>query len=142
MPFGDSASNRFGVSDYGVISYCLSAHFVYDYGHWPGWVCVPAGAIISVDGRLLMMSGLRRNCICTGLLALAMTLGLSLGAWGQATTSVRGAVTDPSGAAIPGAAVTITNVATNTVRRSATDQDGRYTFAAVLPGTYTLQVRA
>lgn len=89
-----------------------------------------------------MMSGLGRNCVCTSLLVLAMTLGLSLGAWGQATTSLRGAVTDPSGAAIPGAAVTITNTATNTVRRTATDRDGRYTFAAVLPGTYTLQVRA
>ena len=70
----------------------------------------------------------------------ALALGLS--AWGQATTSLRGAVTDPSGAAIPNAKVTITNVDTNLSRQTLTTNAGVYNFASVLPGTYKLTVEA
>jgi hypothetical protein len=70
------------------------------------------------------------------------TLALGLSAWGQATTSLRGAVTDPSGAAIPNAKVTITNVDTNLSRQTLTTTAGVYNFAAVLPGTYKLTVAA
>lgn len=84
----------------------------------------------------------RRWAGWAGLWALAVILGLPAGAWGQATTSLHGAVSDPSGAAIPGAAVTITNTGTSAVRHTLTGRDGRYAFAAVLPGAYTLQVTA
>lgn len=61
-------------------------------------------------------------------------------AWGQATTSLRGAVTDPSNAAIPNATVTLTNTDTNLQRKTTTDQEGSYVFSQVLPGHYTLVV--
>lgn len=63
-------------------------------------------------------------------------------AWGQAMTSLRGTVTDPSGAAIPNAKVTLTNTATNVPRETDTTSRGEYSFASVLPGTYSLAVNA
>jgi hypothetical protein len=75
-------------------------------------------------------------------IALIAALAFSGAAWAQATTSLRGAVTDPSGAAVPGAVVTIANGATGLARTTVTAANGRYGFAAVLPGTYTLTVKA
>lgn len=63
-------------------------------------------------------------------------------AWGQATTSLRGTVTDSSGAAVPNAKVTLTNAATNVPRQTTSNGTGAYTFAAVLPGSYDLKVEA
>ena len=62
--------------------------------------------------------------------------------WGQATTSLRGIVTDPSGAAIPNATVQLVNPDTGFSRTAATDAQGDYVFNAVLPGTYTVSVEA
>lgn len=75
-------------------------------------------------------------------IAVLFSLLLNTPAWGQATTSLRGVVTDPSGAAIPHAKVTLTNTATNIPRGTATAGNGEYTFASVLPGAYTLAVEA
>ncbi|MGB6821221.1 MAG: carboxypeptidase-like regulatory domain-containing protein, partial [Candidatus Acidiferrales bacterium] len=73
------------------------------------------------------------------ILVVAVSLG-SGSAWGQATTSIRGTVTDPSNAAIPNATVTLTNTDTNLQRHATTDQEGSYVFAEVQPGHYTLVV--
>ncbi|MFZ0638317.1 MAG: carboxypeptidase regulatory-like domain-containing protein [Candidatus Acidiferrales bacterium] len=62
--------------------------------------------------------------------------------WGQATTSLRGAVTDPSNAAIPNATVHLTNTDTNLERTTTTDQQGNYVFSEVPPGHYVLRVEA
>jgi Carboxypeptidase regulatory-like domain len=69
-------------------------------------------------------------------------LAMSLSAWGQATTSLRGVITDPSGAAIPHAKVTITNQDTNVSRQTISTTTGAYSFASVLPGAYKLTVEA
>lgn len=63
-------------------------------------------------------------------------------AWGQATTSLHGTVTDPSGAAIPNAKVTITNAATGVNHSTVTNATGAYSFPSVNPGTYDLVVTA
>jgi hypothetical protein len=63
-------------------------------------------------------------------------------AWGQATTSVRGTITDPSGAAIPNATVHLGNTDTNLVRSASADAQGNYVFSEVLPGNYALNVEA
>jgi protocatechuate 3,4-dioxygenase beta subunit len=86
----------------------------------------------------------RNRCLsfaAAWLLGLLLVLGAQP-AWGQATTSLRGVVTDPSGAAVPNAQVTLTNTATNTVRTAVTGSDGAYAFTEVQPGTYTLTVEA
>src|SRR5207302_8108143 len=51
-----------------------------------------------------------------------------------------GNVRDSSDAAVPGAAVTISNVNTNQSRQTVTDDVGSYSFATVEAGTYTLRV--
>ena len=51
-----------------------------------------------------------------------------------------GHVTDPNGAAVPGAKVLITNQGTNISRDVASDSAGDYNFTDVVPGTYTVQV--
>ena len=78
------------------------------------------------------------------LLAVALLLAPALGfAQSQATTGViEGTVSDPTGAAVPGATVVVKNTATNLERTLATDADGRFR-ALLLPiGPYRLSVSA
>lgn len=58
------------------------------------------------------------------------------------TSSVSGVVTDPQGKVLTGATVTLTNPAKNFTRTQTTNEDGTYTFAAIPPDTYTLEVSA
>ena len=55
---------------------------------------------------------------------------------------ILGTVTDPSGAVVPNAAVTITNPATNFSEATTTGSDGTYRFSLVPPGTYTIDIKA
>src|SRR5258708_21620049 len=59
-----------------------------------------------------------------------------------ATTSLRGVITDPKGAVVPGATVTLNNPATGNSRTTKSDNDGAYQFVEVPPSTYTLTVTA
>ena len=61
---------------------------------------------------------------------------------GQATTSIRGTVTDSSGGYVGGASVTLTNPEFKSVRTASTGDDGGYQFLFLPPGTYTLDVSA
>jgi hypothetical protein len=54
--------------------------------------------------------------------------------------SVRGAVTDPQGAGVPGADVTITDADTGYSRSEKTDKDGSYSFQSLPIGRYNLSV--
>lgn len=63
-------------------------------------------------------------------------------AWSQMPSSLRGSVTDPSGAAIPNATVHLINPATHSDRTATTDAHGIYTFQEVAPRTYRLLVEA
>ena len=56
--------------------------------------------------------------------------------------SLVGTVTDPSGAVIPGASVTLTSKQIGVNRSDKTDEGGRYSFVNVLPGTYDVTVSA
>ena len=69
-------------------------------------------------------------------------LSSSPSAWAQSTSTgtVVGAVTDPSGAVVGGATVTITDVSTNVARSTTTNASGRYTYVDVNPGTYNMAV--
>jgi hypothetical protein len=58
------------------------------------------------------------------------------------TGSIVGVVRDQSGAAIPGATVTLKNTATGVSRVLTTNEEGEYLFAAIIPGVYTVQASA
>jgi hypothetical protein len=75
--------------------------------------------------------------------ALASMLVFAAAAYGQGTTgSISGTVTDPNGAVVPGAAVRVTNTATNNSRDSTTGSDGTFAFQALPPGRYKVEVTA
>jgi hypothetical protein len=82
------------------------------------------------------------------LLFTAALLALSAGvspAFSQASSStaeLRGQVTDSSGAAVPNAAVTVTDLGKGTSRTTNTDGEGNYVFLNLLPSTYELKVAA
>jgi hypothetical protein len=61
---------------------------------------------------------------------------------GETTSAVVGQVTDPSGAGIPGALVTLTNRDSGSTRSANTDLAGRFSFPQLKPGTYSLRVEA
>jgi hypothetical protein len=56
--------------------------------------------------------------------------------------SLTGTVTDPNGAALPGASVEIRNVDTNVANTATTNEEGAYSFPLLNPGKYTLTVNA
>src|SRR5688500_17195747 len=77
----------------------------------------------------------------TGVWAVALLLGFaSLGMSQLDTGTISGTVADPSGAAVPGAAVTIRNIQTGITRSLESNAAGRYDAAALPVGTY--EVRA
>lgn len=54
--------------------------------------------------------------------------------------SIVGTVEDPSGAVVPGAAISVTNPQTGATRDVKADDQGRYTIVNLLAGTYTMTV--
>ncbi len=73
----------------------------------------------------------------------ALLLVLSGFAVAQETTgSITGTVTDPAGAVVPGAAVTITNQGTQVVTETQTGSAGAYVVRELEPGRYTVRFEA
>ncbi len=74
------------------------------------------------------------------LLALALAVGcFARVARGQTVTgTIVGAVTDPSGAVIPGVRVVVTNEATKAAREVTTNEAGQYVVTFLPPGKYTV----
>ncbi|HUY13460.1 MAG TPA: carboxypeptidase-like regulatory domain-containing protein [Terriglobia bacterium] len=77
------------------------------------------------------------------ILATAM-LFVSFGAWAQTRTSgaIAGVVQDPSGAVVPGATITATEVNMGTVHTTKTTGSGNYVFGDLNPGSYKVKVEA
>jgi hypothetical protein len=77
-------------------------------------------------------------------LAAVFVAGLSLlvvpAAWAQSTATLQGTVSDAQGAAVPGAAVDVKNVATGVQRNTVTDAGGQYQVASLPVGLYRVQV--
>src|SRR5271165_4946510 len=81
-----------------------------------------------------------RQLILASLLAAALALPGAV--WGQASTSLRGTISDPSGSTIAGAQVVLASPESKTERAATTGDQGEYQFLFVPPGTYTLTVTA
>jgi hypothetical protein len=75
------------------------------------------------------------------LLPSAMLVALfAIPLFAQTFGEITGHISDPSGAAVPGAKISLTNTATNAVRTAVSTVSGDYTFPAVAPGLYTVKV--
>ena len=85
---------------------------------------------------------IRLGLSSSALLILAACLGpVSLKAQTSTQGGVTGTVTDPSGAVVPGAAITIQNKATNAIAQAKTDGSGFFNVPLLDPGDYRVQSR-
>ena len=75
-------------------------------------------------------------------LALVFAAALPAAAFAQAslTGTILGTVTDPTGASVANADVTVTNIATNEAVRHKSDNVGNYFSPNLRPGTYSVSV--
>jgi hypothetical protein len=71
---------------------------------------------------------------------MAMLGTLAYGQGGSTTAPLSGTVVDSSGAAIPGASVTVKNVATGATYQAVTREKGNFTVPALQAGTYTVTI--
>jgi outer membrane receptor protein involved in Fe transport len=88
----------------------------------------------------MMGNTVKRLAIVWGVLLLIVFLP-SRGVYGQTTFgSVVGLVTDSSGAAVPGAKVTLTSLDTNQIHTINSGDSGTFSFVSINPGTYRIDV--
>jgi hypothetical protein len=90
--------------------------------------------------RLRFASRLFAGSLYTLALTFCLTISIPLHAQVAGTGTIQGIVTDPSGAFVPGATVTLTEESTHVVRTAKTDNAGAYVFPNIVVGTYTLTV--
>ncbi|HEU4388668.1 MAG TPA: TonB-dependent receptor [Blastocatellia bacterium] len=83
---------------------------------------------------------IRRGSMLLTLGGIAMISVLVAIAKAQTSGEISGLVSDPSGAAIAGGTVTITNRGTGATRKVTTNSEGLYSFPSLLPGIYELKV--
>ncbi len=99
----------------------------------------PPHAILKAGGP-----GKKRPILCLIFivsLAFVLAIAAAPASFGQGITgSITGTVTDPSGASIAGATVTILQIGTNAVRAVTTSDAGSYTVTQLAPGRYNVKV--
>lgn len=80
---------------------------------------------------------------CWMFLVASLLALFTVGAWGQTTTgNVFGTVTDKTGAAVPGATVTVTDINKGTKFTTTSNASGNYTVTQLVPDPYTVTVEA
>src|SRR5271170_7541960 len=78
--------------------------------------------------------------VAVALALLMIAAPLAVSAQQVSTGSVAGTITDPSGALIVGADVSLTDLSTHAARKVVTNSDGHYFFVNIPPGSYDLTV--
>ena len=73
------------------------------------------------------------------LLTVVLMLASGLSALAQETASITGTVTDPTGAVIPKASVTVTNEGTGVSHSAVTNSSGLYRVEGIIPGLYVVK---
>ena len=86
-----------------------------------------------------MLATSRVRTLCVLLALLCVTLA-AIPASAQYRASLQGTVTDPQGAVVPGATVTLTDKDTNRTLETVTNETGAYVFNALAARAYTLSV--
>ena len=105
--------------------------------------------------RANMQTSQRRKFLYRSRIQRSLTMALSIlpaagvvsstPAWSQtAATSgtIQGAITDPAGAVVPGATITITNTGTHAFRSFTADSRGFYVSGPLIPGDYQVKITA
>src|SRR2546426_4895937 len=87
---------------------------------------------------------MQRSRIPLTILSLLLLLtGLSVSVSAQAVYgNIIGTVTDPQGAAVTGATVTVTDLAKNVTTTVQTNEEGNYTVTHLIPGRYRVKIEA
>ena len=80
--------------------------------------------------------------ILRGACVLLLCLVATLSAAQTPNGSVRGHVTDPNGAVVPGATITASSPSLQGTRVTATNTEGDFVVASLPPGTYKVEVAA
>ena len=91
---------------------------------------------------MLTLRNLRISLLGATLLAIPASVATAP-AWGQSQSingTIRGQVTDASGAAIPGAEISITNAELGYSRKISSEGNGYYVLVNLPLGTYTVTV--
>src|SRR5215471_10595890 len=99
-------------------------------------LCTPRLPLPVLRGGLM-----RKLLVCSFVLALLLVPSSLLTAQ-TVDTSILGSVTDPQGAAVPGATVMIRAEATGQEKTVTTTGDGQYRVQYLVPGTYSVTVTA
>jgi Carboxypeptidase regulatory-like domain len=102
---------------------------------------LPRLLIAAAEFSWLRRAQRRSACLVERTVLMILLLAAFLpAARAQVSASIKGIVTDASGAAVPGVTVTIKNVETGTVRSSVTDDAGRYLVLALHVGEYQVRI--
>src|SRR5215831_12873696 len=81
---------------------------------------------------------MRKSILCLLIASLCLTVPL----FGQKITgTIRGIVTDPTGAVVPNAQVTVKNIATAEERSATSNSAGEYSIPELTPGTYDVTIK-
>ncbi len=81
----------------------------------------------------------RTRAVSVSFILMAVLLAAPLAVAQTTNASIVGIVTDPSGGAVPGATITVTNIATKVSRSVTTNEVGAYTVAPLIPGRYEIK---
>src|SRR5262245_26296388 len=96
---------------------------------------------MSHDHYVSQSSSLQALFIAVFVLALSVVMALSTEAQ-SFTGSITGTITDPAGAVVPNATVTLTALETGRTRMTTTNAAGEYNFPNLPPGEYKIRVEA
>lgn len=91
---------------------------------------------------MFKINSVRLACLATFFALIVMCVGSLALAQSAVTGAVGGAATDPNGAAVPNATVTLRSLDTNKVETATTDGAGRFRISNLQPGAYSVTVSA
>lgn len=102
--------------------------------------CFVSAHVFETSLWLRLGRHLDRTIGASFLFGLLMLLGLAMPARAQVTALIKGTITDPSGAGIPSASVSVRNMETGVSRNATSEADGTYLFLALPVGPYEVTV--
>src|SRR6266705_6797932 len=100
--------------------------------------CFFTGGIIQME--VAQFRARTRKLLFSFFAIAALTISVASPASAQTTASIKGTVTDASGAVVVGAKITVKNPSLGIARTTETNDSGDYEVPALPPGTYSVEV--